>query len=151
MRAQLKSLLARLTGSEAESDEADPTADVRYATAVLLFEVARMDQSVEPAERSLITRLLKEEYGLDESALEALLADAEQDAKTATSYHPFTRALASRLSMPQRVGVVEQMWTIALADGELDVHEEHLIRKVAGLLYVPHKAFIAAKLRVTDA
>ena len=51
-------------------------------------------------------------------------------------------------SYPQRVALIEAMWRIALADNRLDRYEEHLIRKVAELLYVSHRDFIGAKLHV---
>ena len=35
----------------------------------------------------------------------------------------------------------------AFADGEVDKYEEHLIRRISDLLHVPHRQFIAAKLR----
>jgi uncharacterized tellurite resistance protein B-like protein len=43
------------------------------------------------------------------------------------------------------------MWRVAYADAELSAYEQHTIRKIADLLYVPHRAYIAAKLRARDA
>ena len=37
------------------------------------------------------------------------------------------------------------MWRVAMADSALSRYEEHVIRKVADLLYVPHGDFITAK------
>jgi uncharacterized tellurite resistance protein B-like protein len=45
------------------------------------------------------------------------------------------------------VEIIERLWQIAFADNHLDKHEEHLVRKVADLLHVPHRDFIAAKKR----
>ena len=42
--------------------------------------------------------------------------------------------------------VLNSVWAIAFADGEMDKHEEHLIRRIADLLYLNHKDFINAKL-----
>ena len=42
--------------------------------------------------------------------------------------------------------VLNSVWSIAFADGEMDKHEEHLIRRIADLLYLNHKDFINAKL-----
>ena len=42
------------------------------------------------------------------------------------------------------------MWQVAYADGHLDHYEEHLIRRVADLLYVEHRDFIQAKLAVRN-
>jgi uncharacterized tellurite resistance protein B-like protein len=37
------------------------------------------------------------------------------------------------------------MWRVALADDALSRYEEHVIRKVADLLYLPHHDFMLAK------
>ena len=37
------------------------------------------------------------------------------------------------------------MWGVALADDALSRYEEHVIRKVADLLYLPHHDFMLAK------
>ena len=147
MREKLKLLLGRLSMPGRVEQSAESVADVRLATAVLLFEVAKMDRSIDQQERQLIPELLQRHYGFDDDSLRALSAEAEQVADAAISYHPFTRELKSCLTLQQRVMVIEQMWAVAFVDGQLDMHEEHLIRKVADLLYVPHKEFIACKHR----
>ena len=39
------------------------------------------------------------------------------------------------------------LWLVAFADGKKDAHEEHMVRKIAGLLHVAHPDFIDAKLK----
>jgi uncharacterized tellurite resistance protein B-like protein len=48
--------------------------------------------------------------------------------------------------MDERARIVGMLWKVSSADGHIDAHEEHLVRKVADLLYVPHARFIQAKL-----
>jgi uncharacterized tellurite resistance protein B-like protein len=43
--------------------------------------------------------------------------------------------------------VVEYLWQVAFADGRLDAHEQHFMRKIADLLYIPHADYVAAKQR----
>ena len=43
---------------------------------------------------------------------------------------------------------MKAMWEIAYADGKLDKYEEHYLRKVSELLYIPHSQFIQQKLAV---
>jgi uncharacterized tellurite resistance protein B-like protein len=38
------------------------------------------------------------------------------------------------------------MWEVAYADGRVDRYEDHMIRKVADLLYLSHNDFIRMKL-----
>ena len=47
---------------------------------------------------------------------------------------------------PKKKEILNSVWAIAFADGQMDKHEEHLIRRIADLLYLNHKDFINAKL-----
>jgi uncharacterized tellurite resistance protein B-like protein len=42
------------------------------------------------------------------------------------------------------------LWQVAYADGSLDPYEEALVRKIADLIYVPHREFIQAKHRIQE-
>jgi len=48
----------------------------------------------------------------------------------------------------QKVTLIKTLWQIAYADGELDKYEEHMVRKMADLLHVPHLEFIKTKNQV---
>ena len=48
----------------------------------------------------------------------------------------------------ERIGVIEMLWEVAYADGELHDYEASLLRRVAGLLYVSDRANGEARLRV---
>ena len=50
-------------------------------------------------------------------------------------------------SREQKTELLEQLWRVAFADGKLDKYEEHLVRKLAELLHVPHTRFVATKHR----
>ncbi|MDZ7810264.1 MAG: TerB family tellurite resistance protein [Arhodomonas sp.] len=52
------------------------------------------------------------------------------------------------LRLPTKCRVVELLWRVCLSDQEMDRYEEQLVRKIAELLHVEHKDFIAAKIRV---
>lgn len=76
---------------------------------------------------------------------------AEDQARAATDHYQFTSLINQRFSQAQKQQVVELMWQVAYADSQLSAYEQHVIRKIADLLYVPHRAYIAAKLRARDA
>ena len=48
----------------------------------------------------------------------------------------------------EKAQLVEMLWEVAFADAEMEKYEEHLLRKLSDLLYVPHAEFIRAKLGV---
>jgi uncharacterized tellurite resistance protein B-like protein len=125
----------------------DPAVSVELATAVLLVEAMRADQGVSPEERDAIARALQQRFGLAPAQVQELLALAEERSRRANDYFAFTHALNERLTHPQKIEVIEQMWRIAWVDGSADPGESHVISRVAGLLHVTHGEYIAAKLR----
>ena len=52
------------------------------------------------------------------------------------------------MTYEQKVEIIEHLWGIALTDKHLDEHEEYMVRKIADLIYVEHKDFIEAKLKI---
>ena len=53
--------------------------------------------------------------------------------------------------MEQKLRMVEHMWRVAYADGTLSAHENHVMWRVSDLLYIPHGAYVSAKMRARDA
>ncbi|HCL10941.1 MAG TPA: hypothetical protein DHW66_01840, partial [Alteromonas sp.] len=58
----------------------------------------------------------------------------------------FTKALNEGMSAELKERVMRGLWQVAYADATLSPDEEHIIRKIADLLYIPHSRFIKAKL-----
>jgi len=124
---------------------------VEIAAAALIAEMVRMDGEVEEAEREAVLRAVRTKFGLSAEDAETLIGLAEQEARNATDYYQFTSLINRHFSNQQKVRLVECLWQVAYADAELSVYEDHLVRKIANLLYLSHREFIAAKLRARDA
>ena len=122
----------------------------RHAVATLLVEIARADFEIDPSERIAIRRMLGAAYGLDAESAQALVAGAERSVEESVSLYEFTRRLNDEATPEDKVEIIEMLWRVAFADGRLDKYEEHLIRKAADLLYVPHRRFIRAKLKAGE-
>ncbi|PKL95032.1 MAG: hypothetical protein CVV18_07030 [Gammaproteobacteria bacterium HGW-Gammaproteobacteria-8] len=86
-----------------------------------------------------------EHFGLGRSDAEAVLEQARQLQQDSSSMHDFTYRLRTRMDPQARAELVEWLWKVAFADGRLDRHEEHLIRRLADLLGTPHHEFIRRK------
>ncbi|MBI4849535.1 MAG: TerB family tellurite resistance protein [Nitrospirae bacterium] len=121
---------------------------LQIATAALLIEMMRSDSEVKEDERKTITEIMRSRFSLSEEEINAMMKFAEEEICSATGYFDFTSLINERLAYEQRVIVVEHLWEVALSDAAVDKHEEHMVRKIAGLLHVDHKDFIQAKLRV---
>lgn len=136
----------RVAGGAAEAT-GDPAQRFRLTAAVLLVEVMRADPEVRDEERTVVRTALQGTFGLSHADTEELVRVAEAEADAATSLYEFTSLVDKGFSLEEKKRIVELMWLVAFADAEKHPLEEHLIRRVAGLLHVPHPDFIDAKAR----
>ena len=128
----------------------DEQHQLRLATAALLIEMMQQDDEVHEKEYQAIMLALQKKFDLSESETKDLIELAHEEAQAATDYHQFTSLIAKQFSQPQKIKVIEYLWMIAYADGQLDRYEEHMVRRIADLIYVSHVDFMQAKLRVKD-
>lgn len=149
MFTTLKSFLEPLLPQAAPRAAFEHTLQV--ATAVLLVEVMRSDARIGLSERAAVIVALRDRFELDADEVEALMVVADQTAREAHDLHTFTSRLNDQLEPEQKARIVEYMWQVAYADGRLDAHEQHVMRKLADLLYIPHGDYIAAKMRAREA
>lgn len=118
---------------------------LRLATAALLIEVTRADYHVDGAEQEVVASAVRELFGLSVQETDELIALAEEEAKLSVSLFQFTELVDKQFSAEQKIQIIEMMWRVSYADRRKDMHEEHLIRKVADLLHVSHSAFVRAR------
>jgi uncharacterized tellurite resistance protein B-like protein len=119
---------------------------LHLAAAALLIETARADFSQDEAEQLALVELLTRSLNLGREEVHELVEVASNRADEATSLYEFTRVINDHYSAEQKLALISAMWGVAYADGDLDKYEEHLIRQVAELTYVPHQDYIRAKL-----
>lgn len=122
----------------------------RVAAAALMVEVVRGDDHFSPVEREAVLDAVQRKFGLDAAESRELLALAEAEARDAHDYFQFTTRINASFSDEQKLRLIEELWRVAWADDSLHRHEEHLIRRVADLLHVPHRSYIRAKLKVRE-
>jgi len=151
MLQTLKDLFDALVPHAGAPDDASAQHNLQLATAVLLVEVMRADREIDPEERSTLLAAIRARFALSAQEGAALLELAGQTSRQATDYFAFTSRINESYPMEQKIAIVELMWRVAYADGRLSAHENHLMRKIGDLLYIPHGAYVAAKLRARGA
>ncbi|MBK7423311.1 MAG: TerB family tellurite resistance protein [Propionivibrio sp.] len=145
MIAGIKEFFTQLIEPGARQSESDRGKALQIATAALLLEMMRMDERIAIEERNSIVATLGQQFSLDSEQLATLLDLAEQEARQASGYYQFTSLINKTCTADQKIRIIENMWQVAMADGHLDAHELHLMRKIADLLYVGHADYVAAK------
>ncbi|MCU7933761.1 MAG: TerB family tellurite resistance protein [Candidatus Thiodiazotropha sp. (ex Dulcina madagascariensis)] len=134
------------SGQEAQQQEQA----VKLAVAVLLVEIAESDFEHAAEEKAVILQAIQRQFGLGRAAAERLMLLARQEHVESTDYFQFTRLINEHYSPEQKIKVIEALWQVAFADNRLHRYEEHVIRRLAELIYVSHNDFIAAKHRVKN-
>jgi uncharacterized tellurite resistance protein B-like protein len=124
---------------------------IELATAALLLEVSRADGATTPVERDAVYRAVRSQFNLDDAEADQLTALAEAEVAEATDTYQFTSLINRQFSREQKIRVIELLWDIAYAEADRNVFEEHVIRKLADLLYIDHPDYINAKFRARDA
>jgi len=120
---------------------------LRLAAAALLFEVVRADAAVTDQELTVVRTAVQSSFGLAREEADELVRLAEEASRGAASIYDFTSLVDRELTPGQKKRLVELLWLVAFADAEKDAREEQLVRRIAGLLHVPHPDFIDAKIR----
>jgi len=151
MFARLREFFDEQVNREHLAGDSDREQDIRLATAALLLEVARADFSVDAAEAERIATVMQNLFALDASATRTLLELAEAELHDATCLHGFTDLINDHWTMADKIAIIEHMWAVAYTDHIIDKHERHLLRKVAGLLYIPDADYVATRLRAKRA
>ncbi len=136
------------TSSETGSEQNDQK--IELATAALMFELMKTDETIDAREKQALTAVLRDTFHLDNATVANLVTLAESAAHEATSLYEFTSMVNEHYDYDQRVKLIENLWRVAFADTKLDRYEEHLIRKVSDLIYVRHSDFIRTKLAVKE-
>ncbi len=135
-----------------EDDEHHHSANkLQLASAALMIELCKSDQEIDETETAKLVQILKERFELEQDDLDELITLAKEDVREATSLYQFTSLMNEHFNYGEKVQLVMNMWEVAFADGKIDRYEEHLIRKVAELLYLDHKDFILSKQRAREA
>jgi uncharacterized tellurite resistance protein B-like protein len=120
---------------------------LKLAAAALMFEVVRADAEVKEEERTVMRTAIQASFALSREEADELMRLAEEESRGAASLYELTRLVDEGLGAEQKKRVVELLWLVAFADAEKHPIEEHLVRKIATLLHVPHPDFIDAKIR----
>ena len=130
-----------------------PTIDDNTSTKAciaLLLETSMADEILDESELLALKNTLQKDFQINEDEIDELIDLAKENVEDSTSLYEFTRDINDNFDATERVKLIESMWKIAYADGNVDKYEEHIIRKVSNLIYVAHSDFIKAKLSAKE-
>ena len=122
-------------------------ADIQVAAAALLVEAAEMDSSFDESERAKVLELVQSRFDLSEDEAQSLIRLARERVAESSQLYGFTRVVKDQFDHDERVELMEMLWEVVYADRVLHDHEASLMRRIAGLIYVPDRESGAARKR----
>lgn len=122
--------------------------NLEVAVAALLVRAATTDAEFAEAERNAIRRIIAESFHLSPWDVDRLVAEAEAEEARTMDLFRWTQAIKRDYDEQERIALIEKMWEVVYADGVLDDFEANLLRRVAGLIYVPDRESGQARQRV---
>lgn len=144
MLKTLRKLAASFAPAEGESPQNETEA---LAVAALMIEAASMDGRVDDTEEETILRLLAQAFEIDAAEASALVARARSERETSNQILHFTREIKDNVPFEERTEIMDLLWQVVLADGEVHDYEANLMRRVAGLIHVSDRDSGAARKR----
>jgi uncharacterized tellurite resistance protein B-like protein len=143
----LRDFLKSLGGENEPGKQFDET-DVRLALAALLAHAMSIDGVVEETEKAQLRAVLEKEYDIAGEDLDKLIDEAIRADDEAVDLYGFTSILKRNMEHEQRLRVVEHLWEMVYADGEVHEFEDNLVWRIAELLGVQSRDRIARRARV---
>ena len=136
MIGELKTLLFGNTNEDNVAAGSHGDAALHHAAAGLLVEAAMLDGHFHDAERQRIESLLTDRFNVEPNKVSALIQAAEATAVERVELHTITKTVRDHFDDQERIAMIEMLWEVVYADGELDDFESNMMRRVCGLLYV---------------
>ena len=149
MLKAIKLFFENLSDNSEQSDT-DKQHAIQLAVSVLLVEMMRIDGEINGDEEIALKQSLNTKFNLTDAEKEELMALATQKLDQSIDYYQFTSVINRHFDQPKKIKMIEELWRVAFADGKLDAHEEHYIRKVNALIHVSHSDFMKAKHRAQN-
>ena len=116
--------------------------------ACLMIHAARIDENYTDKERNIIKKTLSK-LNKNNEKIDNLILEAEKKESDANHIQEFTKNIKA-MDKNNKIEVVKNIWTIILSDGNSDIYEQNLMRRLAGLLYLDAKTMGDIKLDVQN-
>ena len=131
----LKSLKKIFDKTENNSEESKSNEEL-YLLCGIMIEAALSDGKIDKIEIEKISKILTEKFNENPSQVKTTLDQCIKEMNEPKSLHVFTSKFNKIFSNKKKYLLIQTLWEILLADGEIHDYESNLIRRLAGLLYI---------------
>jgi uncharacterized tellurite resistance protein B-like protein len=144
----LRQFIADVVSPTAHQDRTFDDTGYRLAATALLVHVISLDGEPSELEKRKLHGLLESSFGLDPGAADQLIAAATRVEGEAVDLYHFTSVIMRSLDEDGRLRLVEMMWELVYADGQVSEFEDNVVWRAADLLGVSSRDRIDLKHRI---
>ena len=146
----LRQFIADIVSPDAQADRAFDDNDYRLAATALLVHVVSIDGEPSANEKRKLHSLIESRFGLDPGTADKLIASATLIEGEAVDLFHFTSIIMRQVNEEGRLRIVEMMWELVYADGQVSEFEDNVVWRAADLLGVSSRDRIDLKRRVAE-
>jgi len=122
--------------------------DIFSKVASLLIHIAKIDQNYTTKEKEIVSKTILE-LGAKKENIENIISVAEKNESNSNQILEFTKEVKN-MGEEDKEKIIEALWTVVYSDGNSDMYEENLMRRLTGLLYLNKKKVGDIKERVKE-
>ena len=116
--------------------------------ACLMIHAAKIDENYTDKEKKIIKNTLIKLDNNNED-IDKVILEAEKKESDSNHIQDFTKNIKA-MDKENKIEIIKNIWSIILSDGNSDIYEENLMRRLAGLLYVDAKTMGDIKLEIQN-
>jgi uncharacterized tellurite resistance protein B-like protein len=143
----LRQFIADVVSPHANDHRFDDTSYQLAATA-LLIHVVSLDGEPSEIERAKLHSLIESRFGLDRGTADHLIKSATLVEGEAVDLYHFTSVIMRSVDEAGRIRIVEMMWELVYADGNVTEFEDNVVWRAADLLGVSSRDRVELKHQV---
>src|SRR6266480_1901527 len=144
----LRQFIADVVSPATHEHRAFDDTGYRLAATALLIHVVSIDGEPSDAEKRKLHGLIESRFGLDPGTADQLIASATLVEGEAVDLYHFTSVIMRSVNEEGRLRIVEMMWELAYADGQVNEFEDNVVWRAADLLGVSSRDRIDLKRRI---
>ena len=146
----LRQFIADVVSPHANDGRQFDDTGYRLAATALLIHVISLDGEPTEAERRKLHSLIESHFSLDRGTADRLIASATQVEGEAVDLYHFTSVIMRAVNEEGRKRIVEMMWELVYADGQVTEFEDNVVWRASDLLGIAQRDRIDLKHAVAD-
>ena len=146
----LRQFIADVVSPTAHGNRAFDDTGYRLAATALLVHVISLDGEPTELEKRKLHTLIESSFGLDRGTADQLIASATLVEGEAVDLYHFTSVIMRSVNEEGRLRIVEMMWELVYADGQVSEFEDNVVWRAADLLGISSRDRIDLKHRVAE-